>query len=190
MLLIHRFDRDPLDADTISYGKARMVSALTVLDGEEMSDRKRWSYLALSDELQRWSARPKIDRAELFRRVVLNALVTNTDDHPRNHAFLAVTADWRLSPVYDVTPNPVHSHERDLAMVCGVTAGRRASRANLLSGCTRFGLTQAEAEETIEQMRTTIAASWETAVRAHGGSAADCEAIRPAFEIPGFDAAL
>lgn len=187
VLLVRRFDRELLPGSSTEYSKARMVSALTVLDGEEVSDRKSWSYLVLSDEIQRWSARPKIDRAELFRRMVLNALVSNNDDHPRNHAFLAVTEDWRLSPAYDITPSPTHSHERDLAMICGTASGRRASRSNLVAGCARFGMSVAEAETTIRQMRLIVAASWEKAVLSHGGTRADCEAIRPAFDIPGFD---
>jgi len=190
VLLVRRFDRELLNGSSTEYGRARMVSALTVLDAEEIVDRKKWTYLVLSDELQRWSARPKLDRAELFRRVVLNALVTNNDDHPRNHALIATAQDWRLSPAYDITPSPVRAHERDLAMICGAASGRRATRLNLVSGSARFGLSTAEAEATIDQMRTVVATQWEKAIIAHGGSIADCEAVRPAFEIPGFDSEL
>lgn len=159
-----------------------------MLNAEETQDRQRWSYLIFSDELQRWSSRAALDRAELFRRMVFNALVTNNDDHPRNHALIAHSADWRLSPAYDITPAPLHSHERDLAMTCGLAAGRRATKANLLSGSLRFGLTAEEAENIIDRMRTVVAATWESAILANGGSQADCEAVRPAFDIPGFDA--
>ena len=187
VLLVRRFDRELLPGSSTEYGRARMVSALTVLDAEETVDRRNWSYLVLSDELQRWSARPKLDRAELFRRVVLNALVTNNDDHPRNHALIATADDWRLSPAYDITPSPVSAHERDLAMVCGLASGRRATKLNLVSGCARFGLTALEAEAMIDAMRKTVATQWERAVLASGGSLADCDAVRPAFDIPGFD---
>lgn len=188
VLLVRRFDRELLPGSSTEYGRARMVSALTVLDAEDkMTDRKNWSYLLLSDELQRWSARPNIDRAELFRRVVLNALVTNNDDHPRNHALIATANEWRLSPAYDITPSPLRAHERDLAMACGLSYGRRATRENLLSGCARFGLTALEAKQIIDVMRKVVAAQWERAVLSHGGSQADCEAIRPALDIPGFD---
>ncbi|MBL0937858.1 MAG: type II toxin-antitoxin system HipA family toxin [Gemmatimonadaceae bacterium] len=188
VLLVRRFDREKFTDGQPGYGKARMVSALTVLGGEEMIDKQRWSYLLLSDELQRWSARPQLDRAELFRRMVFNALVTNNDDHPRNHALIAHTSDWRLSPAYDITPSPVHAFERDLAMVCGAAAGRRATKPNLLSGSARFGLSVEEANAIVDHMRTKVAAMWEGAILTHGGSQADCEAVRPAFQIPGFDA--
>ena len=186
VLLVQRFDRLAVDGSANGHCKARMVSALTVLDADEIINRRRWSYLLLSDELQKWSCRPKHDRAELFRRMVFNALVTNSDDHPRNHALIAVTDEWRLSPAYDITPSPTHSYERDLAMVCG-TAGRRATRNNLVSGCGRFGLGRAEAEATIYQMRTIVTARWEKEVLSHGGSVADCDAVRPAFDLGGFD---
>ncbi len=188
VLLVRRFDRERLSARA-EYSKARMVSALTVLDADEIRDRQRWSYLLLSDELQRWSARPQLDRAELFRRMVFNALVTNNDDHPRNHALIAHATEWRLSPAYDLTPSPVQAFERDLAMVCGTAMGRRATRTNLISGCARFGLTADDAAAIIDYMRIVVAANWEGAILSHGGSRADCDAVRPAFEIPGFDAA-
>ncbi len=188
VLLLRRFDRERLAGHPTQYSRARMVSALTVLDAEETHDRQRWSYLLLGDELQRWSSRAAHDRAELFRRMVFNALVTNNDDHPRNHAFVAHSAEWRLSPAYDLTPVPLHADEWDLAMICGSVAGRRATRAHLLSGCLRFGLTADEAAQTIDRLRSIVTTTWESAILSHGGTRADCEAVRPAFEIPGFDA--
>jgi serine/threonine-protein kinase HipA len=188
VLLLKRFDREPLADGSSQYSRARMVSSLTVLNAEETLDRQRWSYLLLSDELQRWSSRAVLDRAELFRRMVFNALVTNNDDHPRNHALIAHSTEWRLSPAYDITPSPVRSHERDLAMTCGLAAGRRATKANLISGALRFGLAAEEAENLIDHMRRFVAATWESAILASGGSKADCGAVHTAFEIPGFDA--
>jgi len=54
--------------------------------------------LLLADELRRRSALSNQDLGELFRRMVFNALVSNTDDHPRNHALIAITGNWELSP--------------------------------------------------------------------------------------------
>jgi serine/threonine-protein kinase HipA len=52
--------------------------------------------------------------------MVFNAMISNLDDHPRNHAVLAPERAWRLSPAYDLTPTPVIAEERrDLAMACG-----------------------------------------------------------------------
>lgn len=190
VLLVHRFDRERSEDERGQRGylRHRMVSALTVLDAEDaVTDRRAWSYVMLAEELQRWSARPADDKRELFGRMVFNALVSNLDDHPRNHALLAAGADFRLSPAYDITPLPVHALERrDLAMACG-RYGRAARRDNLMSEAARFGLGDEEAAAIIDQMRTTVRAAWEPTMRRLGGTAADCEAIRAAFDYRGFD---
>jgi hypothetical protein len=60
---------------------------------------------------------PKKDAKELFRRVCFNALISNIDDHPRNHAIIAKEKNWKLSPAYDLTPStPVSLERRDLAL--------------------------------------------------------------------------
>ena len=123
--------------------RARIASGLTLLrSDEEMWATRDWSYVALADVLGRVSERPEEDRVELFRRMAFNALVSNLDDHPRNHAIISRAGNrgWRLSRAYDVTPTPAISEDRrDLAMACGAE-GRRASAGNLLSECGRFGI--------------------------------------------------
>ena len=60
-----------------------------------------------------------VDLRELFSRICFNAAVSNIDDHPRNHALLARSRSWQLSPAYDLTPSPVQAEtRRDLAMAC------------------------------------------------------------------------
>ena len=85
----------------------------------------------LVEELRRMSATPGENAEELFRCMCFNALISNIDDHPRNHAVIAIGHDWELSPAYDLTPfAPVSIERRDLAMICG-DDGRRANAANL-----------------------------------------------------------
>jgi serine/threonine-protein kinase HipA len=118
---------------------------------------------------------------------VFNALISNNDDHPRNHAVVAAGNDWRLAPAYDLTPDPQHgSKERDLALACG-RFGRAARRENLLSGAAKFGLTTDEATAIIDEIARVVARSWRTEVLEWGGSEQDCEAIAPAFVYEGFD---
>jgi serine/threonine-protein kinase HipA len=89
VLLVKRFDREP-DLKSGGEFRHRMVSALTVLDLDDtVTDRSGWSYVELADELQRWSEDPVEDKQELFRRVAFNALISNLDDHPRNHPLIA-----------------------------------------------------------------------------------------------------
>jgi serine/threonine-protein kinase HipA len=165
-----------------------MVSALIVLDLDEgVVDRSGWSYLGLADELQRWSTGPLADKRELFRRVVFNALISNTDDHPRNHALIAPGGGWRLSPAYDLTPSRARSLERrDLAMTVG-RHGRVASRVNLLSEAPRFGYSRDEANAMIDRMRDVVLNEWASAILEEGGSEDDCDAVRGAFVYQGFE---
>src|SRR6202007_1840067 len=116
------------------YLRARMISGLTVLRAEESAElRTNWSYVLLVEELRRIVAEADKDARELFRRICFNALISNIDDHPRNHALLARNVDWALSPAYDLTPSPVVSLDRrDLALVCG-DQGRFANAKNILS---------------------------------------------------------
>lgn len=186
ILLVKRFDRLLLADGALR--RFRMVSAKTVLRARDgVTNRETWSYLRLADELQRWVGDPHADRQELFRRIVFNALISNLDDHPRNHALIAPSNEWQLSPAYDLTPSPVRSLDRrDLALELG-QQGRWANRANLLSECERFGFEYEEAAALIDGMKTVVQGRWETIVRAHGGSPADLTAIAPAFEYPGFE---
>ncbi|MFQ5705268.1 MAG: type II toxin-antitoxin system HipA family toxin [Gemmatimonadales bacterium] len=185
ILLVRRFDRARVSG---GYHRHRMVSALTVLDAEESAvDRRNWSYVSLADEVQRWSAAPVRDKHELFRRVVFSALISNTDDHPRNHSLIAPGKDWTLAPAYDLTPNPMHSVERrDLALTCG-RFGRVARRDNILSQAARFGLSPEDANDVIDGMKRLVGAEWRKAVRAAGGSDRDVTAIERAFAYEGFE---
>jgi serine/threonine-protein kinase HipA len=185
VLLVERFDRERLDG---GWARARAVSGLTVLRGDEGGvDRAAWSYLQLADELRRWvGPRADQDRRELFRRMVFNACISNTDDHPKNHALIAPRRDWHLAPAYDVTPSPSASVERDLAMVCGPW-GRRATRQNLVAAGPRFGLSEADAAAVIETTAACVRARWAEEVRAMGGSGEDCARIASAFLPAGFE---
>lgn len=184
-LLVKRFDREKTPA---GYTRARMISALTLLRADDSAEaRANWSYVLLAEELRRVSAEPKKDAAELFRRMCFNALISNTDDHPRNHAVLAKTRDWRLSPAYDLTPMPLVSlEERDLAMICG-DQGRIANAANLLSQAARFLLAVGEGKAIVDAMRDRVKSTWYETARGAGVSEKDCERIASAFAYPGFD---
>lgn len=183
VLLVKRFDREKTSK---GYTRARMISGLTVLRSDESAaTRTRWSYVILVEELRRIVAEPKKDARELFRRMCFNALISNNDDHPRNHCFIAKDEAWKLSPAYDLTPAPVVSVDRrDLAMECG-DLGRFANARNLLSQHARFLLEKDEAEKIISDMQDQMK-SWYDTVRACGVTENDAETIRGAFLYPGF----
>jgi serine/threonine-protein kinase HipA len=184
VLLIRRFDRQRTPA---GYTRARMISGLTALRADEsQATRDRWSYVLLAEELRRMVSEPKADARELYRRICFNALISNTDDHPRNHAFIASGRNWKLSPAYDLMPQPAVSQDRrDLAMECG-RQGRFANAANILSEHRRFLLEREEAEKIVYGMRDQVEKTWHSAALECGVSARDAETIRGAFAYPGF----
>ena len=96
--VVKRFDR------TASGGRLHMASAMTLTghqDGEGADSGA--SYLELADVIVRQGSEPDRDLGELWRRIVFNLLVSNTDDHLRNHAFLLDPGrGWRLAPAYDM----------------------------------------------------------------------------------------
>jgi serine/threonine-protein kinase HipA len=185
VLLVRRFDRVKIPE---GYLRHRFVSALTVLDaGETIAERVRWSYLLLADELRRRSHRASADLRELFGRMVFNALISNTDDHPRNHGLIAPGKDFELAPAYDLTPNPLISVERrDLALTVG-RFNRYANRENLLSECERFRLDKPQAAALINQMKQTVESRWHAVLRSHGVTEKDCTLLARAFVYPGFE---
>src|SRR5439155_10764603 len=105
VLLLRRFDRD---------GARRMpfLSAMSMLGSRDHQTR---SYLEIVDALRQHGAAPKADMEALWRRLVFSILISNTDDHLRNHGFLYEGPDgWRLSPAYDLNPVPVDIKPRIL----------------------------------------------------------------------------
>jgi len=165
-----------------------MVSAFTLLrtdDSPQLRDRR--SYILLVEELRRASSEPNKDAIELFRRMCFNALISNTDDHPRNQAIIAKGRDWKLSPAYDLVPMPLVSLERrDLAMVCG-DQGRYANARHLLSQSVRFLMPVDDARVIIDAMKDHVKGEWYDIARGVGVSETDCERIAGAFAYPGFD---
>ena len=184
VLTVKRFDRTKV---ATGYRRARLLSALTILRAEDSHvDRDKWSYVLLAEELRRISSRPQQDAQELFRRMCFNALISNTDDHPRNHAVIALDADWGLSPAYDLTPSmPIGIERRDLALICG-DMGRYANVDNLLSQHSRFLLDRDDADAMIQTMEQIVRDRWYGIAKAEGTTEQDCERISSAFVYPGF----
>jgi serine/threonine-protein kinase HipA len=184
VLLVRRFDREHI---TGGYRRARMLSALTLLRaGDTYQDRERWSYVLLAEELRRNSSEPRADARELFLRMLFNALISNTDDHPRNHAVIAMDRNFRLAPAYDLTPfTPVSVERRDLAMSVG-DAGRYAQADNILSQCARFLLAREEASAIVDAAEAIVKGRWYAVAREAGVTEGDCTRISGAFAYPGF----
>ena len=99
--LSERFDR------TATNERVHFASAMTLLGYQDGTDHQDGaSYLELAAFLIRQGAQVEEDLKELWRRIVFNICVANTDDHLRNHGFLLTAHGWHLSPAYDLNPVP------------------------------------------------------------------------------------
>jgi serine/threonine-protein kinase HipA len=135
VLLLRRFDR---------HGSTRIpfLSAMTMLGAGDGEPR---SYLEIADAIRRHGAAPMADLRTLWMRIVFNILVSNTDDHLRNHGFLYESRNgWRLSPAYDLNPVPTDVKPRILTTAIDESDGT-ASLELALSVAAYFELDRAEA---------------------------------------------
>jgi serine/threonine-protein kinase HipA len=188
-VLVERFDQEPVEGGEI---RRLYLSAHTLLGlDEEIVTRTGWSYLELAQLLRRVSEKPDADVRELYTRMVFNALVSNGDDHPRNHAVIGTDrGGWRLSPAYDLVPSTDRSlGDRRLAMACGVLSGRErwANRHNLISGAGYFGLSDEEADREITRVKAVVVRDWERCMRTQGGAEQDCVNVAHAVAYEGFE---
>jgi serine/threonine-protein kinase HipA len=151
VLLVKRFDRN---------GKRRehYLSARSLIAPERMREGDAngpVSYLRMASVIQRISLDAQADLRDLYRRMVFNIAIGNTDDHLRNHGFIHLGADkYRLAPAFDLLPHPGQTAEQ--ALVVGVH-GRAATFENALSMCDRFGLAREEAGSIISEVLSATA---------------------------------
>jgi serine/threonine-protein kinase HipA len=166
--LIERFDRTPTHLGML---RRPFASGLTLLGAHER-DVGRHSYADLAGALRQLGAEPRRDLTELYRRMVFNILVTNDDDHLRNHGFLFDATGWRLSPLYDVVPKPQIGREPSLVLGVG-PMGRAATLENARAGAADFHLMPEEAQAHIDTLVQLVRGRWQDVFAAAGVNAAD-----------------
>jgi serine/threonine-protein kinase HipA len=160
VLLVKRFDRLPNGA------RIPVASGLTVLGPAAQVISPARSYLRLAQALKTWTHedKPYPASAEIWERLVYNALVGNGDDHPRNHALLYSKGAWQLSPVFDVVPTFLHRDKVALAMPflslspTKVTAS--VSAINLVRAAPAYGVPVDKAQNRLVEMARGIQAVW------------------------------
>jgi serine/threonine-protein kinase HipA len=178
VLISRRFDR-------IGEQRVPFMSALTALGARDGESR---SYLDLANVLRQIGSSPKLDLEQLWRRMVFNILVSNTDDHLRNHAFLHDGDGWRLSPAYDLNPVPIDVRPRVHALAIDAedpTASLDHARAVARS----FGLTAPASRSVITEVARSVR-RWRTIAAATGLSKSQIERMSTAFEHTDLEAAL
>lgn len=169
--LIKRFDR-------MGSKRVHFASAMTLLgktDGASAADGS--SYLDIAAFIKSYGAQPKKDLGELWKRIVFNMAVTNTDDHLRNHAFILTDKGWILSPLYDVNPVP-YGDELSL----NVDEEDNSISIDLaVQTAVRFGISKSDAEVQAEEILKIVRDNWEKTAARYGLTRRQIEEMRPAF---------
>lgn len=179
VLLLRRFDRQ---------GKRRIpfLSAMSMLGAK---DRETHSYLEIADALRQHGAAPKPDIEALWRRIVLNILISNTDDHLRNHGFLYESTDgWRLSPAYDLNPVPTDIKPRILTTAINEDDGT-ASLALAMDVAKYFELDAGKAKEIAKEVGKAVS-KWRAEAAHHGIAKNEIDRMASAFEHKDLEEAI
>lgn len=179
VLLLRRFDRD--EARRIPF-----LSAMSMLDAKDNDTR---SYMEFVDALRQYGALPKEDSYALWRRIVFNILISNTDDHLRNHGFLwSGTAGWRLSPAYDLNPMPTDIRPRMLSTAIDLE-DTTASLKLALEVAPYFQLAVDEAKAIASEVGKAVA-GWRKKAAKLGLRPSEIDRMASAFEHEDLAAAL
>jgi len=179
VLLLRRFDR-------VQGQRIPFLSAMSMLGA---SDNESRSYLEFVDALRQYGANAKQDMHALWRRIVFNILISNTDDHLRNHGFLYAGPDgWRLAPAYDLNPVPTDIKPRVLTTAIDLDDGT-ASLDLAMSVVGYFELAEDDARVIAAEVGQAVAMWREEAVRL-GLTSAEIDRMASAFEHEDLKAAL
>jgi serine/threonine-protein kinase HipA len=171
--LVQRFDRQ---------GKKRIhfASAMTMLgktDGASSDDGS--SYLDLVSFIKAYGAAPKEDLIELWKRIVFNMAVSNTDDHLRNHGFILKKDGWHLSPLYDVNPVP----EGNELSLCVNENDATISVDLAIEIAPHCGISTKAAKNIASDIVTTVHDNWRKLATKYGLNRNAQEYMQPAFSL-------
>ncbi len=171
VLLIHRFDRS--HANRIPF-----LSAMSMLGSQ---DYERHNYLEITYALLLYGSKSSQDAEELWRRIVFSILISNTDDHLRNHGFLYTgTNGWRLSPAYDINPVPSMASQRLFATSISPEINESTISA-ALSVIDSFKIKRQRALEILHEV-VFATRNWRQAAQLFGLEKNEIEQMAPAFD--------
>lgn len=172
ILLIKRFDR------TAEHKRVAYLSAMSMLGAQ---DGEIHEYGEVADAIRIHGAAPDTDLRELWKRMAFSVMITNTDDHLRNHGFLkAEKIGWRLSPLFDVNPVPMGDAARVLR-TCLTEGIPDASLEVLRSVAENYNLPTHEAENALREVASAVR-QWRQLAAKYELTAREQELMAPAFE--------
>lgn len=156
VLLVQRFDRVRKENQIL---RKLLLSGLSLLGLNEMEARYA-SYQSLATTIREKFLHPKNQLTELFKRLVFNVLIGNTDDHARNHAAFWDGNALSLTPAYDLCPQQRVGSEATQAMAIGGIEGNFSTIRNILSISHCFLLEESQAVQIVEHQYETICSQW------------------------------
>ena len=171
--LTKRFDRD-------GEHRIHFASAMTLLgknDGASAADGS--SYLDIVSLIRKYGATPKKDLLELWKRIVFNMAVSNTDDHLRNHGFILTNEGWCLSPLYDVNPNS----DGDVLSLNVDEYSNLIDFELALDVAPAFGLTEKQAKIQLDEIKSIVENNWRMLAKKQGLARGEIEGMAPAFDL-------
>ena len=172
VLLLKRFDR---------RGQKTRVPFLSAMSILEASDGDHGSYLELGEILRQYGSLPREDLVSLWKRMVFNIMISNVDDHLRNHGFLYEgTSGWRLSPLYDLEPTPTYKKPRILHTRIDLYDGT-ASLDLAYEVAQEFGVEPKKARRMAREVGMAIR-SWRRDAAQWGARKEEVELMRSAFD--------
>jgi serine/threonine-protein kinase HipA len=174
IFLSRRFDRIPHnDGDD---HRIPFMSAMAVTEHDDGDDT--CSYLEIVDAINERGSEPERDRAELFRRMAFTILISNTDDHFRNHGFLwSGRKGWRLSPAYDLNPAPNNAR----ILSTRIDFDDASASINLLKSVAEYFVSKNDADQIIKECRAVVS-NWRNFAHGRGAPTAEIKIMQPAFE--------
>jgi serine/threonine-protein kinase HipA len=171
VMLLRRFDRRGTE-------RIPFLSAMSLLNA---ADNEPHSYMEIADALRQYGGKADEDCAQLWRRIVFSILISNSDDHLRNHGFLyEPAAGWRLSPAYDMNPVPVDIKPRVLTTAIDEADGT-ASLDLAFNVASHFGVKPNKAKDIAREVGKAVS-RWRETAASFDLTANEIERMETAFE--------
>jgi serine/threonine-protein kinase HipA len=172
VITLERFDR-------AGHSRIPFLSAMSMLGA---NDGAGGSYLEIADAIRRSSPSATADLRELWRRLVYTVLISNTDDHLRNHGFLYTgNQGWTLSPAYDLNPVPTDIRPRILSTAILDGDDRSAAMSLAYEAAAHFGIRKSDARESARSIAHTVS-RWRAVALELGATKRACDRMASAFE--------
>ena len=167
--LVKRFDRE-------QSNRIHFTSAMTQL---QKTDGEEGSYLEIADFIKTNGINVKEDLIELWKRIVFNMAIRNTDDHLRNHGFMLTKSGWTLSPMFDVNPIP---YKNELALNVDMN-NPNISKDLVLSVSEYFGIKRSEGESILANICKIVNDNWKKIATGYGIPRSNITQMERAFSF-------